>query len=40
MPIKREGNDTPERRWLLIPREDFEDIIDDWYTVGLKGTGK
>jgi alkylation response protein AidB-like acyl-CoA dehydrogenase len=37
-PIKREGSDTPERRWLLIPREDFE-IIDDWYTVGLKGTG-
>ena len=28
----------PERRWLLIPREDFH-IIDDWYTVGLKGTG-
>jgi len=27
-----------ERRWLLIPREDFE-IIDDWFTVGLKGTG-
>jgi 3-hydroxy-9,10-secoandrosta-1,3,5(10)-triene-9,17-dione monooxygenase len=39
VPIKREGNEgTPERRWLLIPREDFE-IIDDWYTVGLKGTG-
>ncbi|HEV7662835.1 MAG TPA: acyl-CoA dehydrogenase family protein [Chloroflexota bacterium] len=37
--IKREGLDGPgERRWLLIPREDFE-IIDDWYTVGLKGTG-
>jgi alkylation response protein AidB-like acyl-CoA dehydrogenase len=38
VPIKREGEETPERRWLLIPREDFE-IIDDWYTVGLKGTG-
>jgi alkylation response protein AidB-like acyl-CoA dehydrogenase len=39
MPIKREGaNGQPERRWFLIPREDFE-IIDDWYTVGLKGTG-
>ena len=38
-PIKRAGVDgPPERRWLLIPREDFE-IIDDWYTVGLKGTG-
>ena len=39
VPIKREGVDgPPERRWLLIPREDFE-IIDDWFTVGLKGTG-
>jgi alkylation response protein AidB-like acyl-CoA dehydrogenase len=28
----------PERRWLLIPREDFE-IVDDWYAVGLKATG-
>jgi 3-hydroxy-9,10-secoandrosta-1,3,5(10)-triene-9,17-dione monooxygenase len=41
VPIKR--SDTPdgaqpERRWLLIPREEFE-IVDDWYTVGLKGTG-
>ena len=41
MPVKREGapeGQAPERRWLLIPREQFE-IIDDWYTVGLKGTG-
>ncbi|HEY2596674.1 MAG TPA: acyl-CoA dehydrogenase family protein [Chloroflexota bacterium] len=31
--------DAPsEMRWLLIPREDFS-IVDDWYTVGLKGTG-
>ena len=41
VPVKRpdmpEGA-QPERRWMLIPREDFE-IIDDWYTVGLKGTG-
>jgi alkylation response protein AidB-like acyl-CoA dehydrogenase len=28
----------PDRRWFLIPRSDFE-IIDDWYTVGLKATG-
>jgi 3-hydroxy-9,10-secoandrosta-1,3,5(10)-triene-9,17-dione monooxygenase len=28
----------PDRRWFLIPRADFE-IIDDWQTVGLKGTG-
>jgi alkylation response protein AidB-like acyl-CoA dehydrogenase len=39
VPIRREGAEgQPERRWLLIPREDIE-IIDDWYTVGLKGTG-
>jgi alkylation response protein AidB-like acyl-CoA dehydrogenase len=39
VPIKREDVEgQPERRWMLIPREDFE-IIDDWYTVGLKGTG-
>jgi alkylation response protein AidB-like acyl-CoA dehydrogenase len=39
VPIKREHQEgAPERRWLLIPREDLE-IIDDWYTVGLKGTG-
>jgi alkylation response protein AidB-like acyl-CoA dehydrogenase len=39
VPIKREGAEgPPERRWMLIPREDIE-IIDDWYTVGLKGTG-
>ena len=41
VPIKRadqQEGELPERRWLLIPREDFE-IIDDWYTVGLKGTG-
>jgi alkylation response protein AidB-like acyl-CoA dehydrogenase len=31
-------DDEPVRKWLLIPRSDFE-IVDDWYTVGLKGTG-
>ncbi len=39
--IKRDGRGAdapPEMRWLLIPREDFT-IVDDWYTVGLKGTG-
>ena len=25
-------------RWFLIPRSDIE-IVDDWHTVGLKGTG-
>jgi 3-hydroxy-9,10-secoandrosta-1,3,5(10)-triene-9,17-dione monooxygenase len=39
VPIKREGVDgPPEMRWLLIPREDLL-IVDDWFTVGLKGTG-
>jgi 3-hydroxy-9,10-secoandrosta-1,3,5(10)-triene-9,17-dione monooxygenase len=39
VPIKRGGVEgPPERRWLLIPREDLE-IVDDWYTIGLKGTG-
>ena len=37
VPIKRDGV-AAERRWLLIPREDFE-IVDDWNTVGLRGTG-
>jgi 3-hydroxy-9,10-secoandrosta-1,3,5(10)-triene-9,17-dione monooxygenase len=27
-----------ERRWFLLRRGEFE-IIDDWYTMGLKGTG-
>ena len=32
------GESSKERLWLLIPREDFE-IIDDWHTIGLRGTG-
>jgi len=38
VPVKREGDEPAERRWMLIPREDLE-IIDDWRTVGLRGTG-
>lgn len=38
VPIRRGGEDPPERRWLLIPRQDFE-IIDDWNAIGLRGTG-
>jgi 3-hydroxy-9,10-secoandrosta-1,3,5(10)-triene-9,17-dione monooxygenase len=41
VPVKREDapeGQPPERRWMLIPREDFR-IVDDWFTVGLKGTG-
>jgi alkylation response protein AidB-like acyl-CoA dehydrogenase len=37
VPIVRDG-ERAEMRWLLIPREDLE-IIDDWYTLGLRGTG-
>jgi 3-hydroxy-9,10-secoandrosta-1,3,5(10)-triene-9,17-dione monooxygenase len=29
---------TSERYWFLIPRRDYE-VVDDWYTMGLKGTG-
>jgi len=41
VPSRRDGapaDAPPEMRWLLLPREDFL-IIDDWFTVGLKGTG-
>ena len=27
-----------DRRWFLLKRSDFE-IVDDWHTVGLRGTG-
>jgi alkylation response protein AidB-like acyl-CoA dehydrogenase len=40
-PIKRPdapSDGPPEMRWMLLPREDLE-IVDDWYTIGLKGTG-
>ena len=37
VPVVRDG-DRAEMRWLLIPREDLE-IIDDWHTLGLRGTG-
>jgi alkylation response protein AidB-like acyl-CoA dehydrogenase len=39
--IKREGaaaGEPPEMRWIMLPREDIE-IVDDWFTIGLKGTG-
>ncbi|MBO0886245.1 MAG: hypothetical protein J2O38_02530 [Acidimicrobiales bacterium] len=38
VPVKRDDEGPPERRWLLIPREDLK-IIDDWNTIGLRGTG-
>jgi alkylation response protein AidB-like acyl-CoA dehydrogenase len=37
VPVVRDG-DQAEMRWLLIPREDLE-IVDDWHTLGLRGTG-
>jgi alkylation response protein AidB-like acyl-CoA dehydrogenase len=37
VPVVRDG-ERAEMRWLLIPREDLE-IIDDWHTLGLRGTG-
>jgi alkylation response protein AidB-like acyl-CoA dehydrogenase len=36
--VTDEVTGEPGRQWLLIPREDFE-IIDDWHTIGLRGTG-
>ncbi len=35
--FQRDDGST-ERRWFLIPRSEIE-IVDDWHTVGLKGTG-
>jgi len=37
VPVVR-GGERAEMRWLLVPREDLE-IIDDWHTIGLRGTG-
>ncbi|MER5182543.1 acyl-CoA dehydrogenase family protein [Streptomyces sp. NPDC002896] len=33
-----DGDGAPEPWYFLIPRGDVE-IVDDWYTVGLRGTG-
>ncbi len=38
VPIKRNGERVDGLTWVLLPREDFE-IVDDWNTVGLRGTG-
>jgi 3-hydroxy-9,10-secoandrosta-1,3,5(10)-triene-9,17-dione monooxygenase len=39
-PAMESPNDdgTMERRWFLIPRSDYE-VVDDWFTMGLKATG-
>ena len=36
--VRDEDTGTEGRKWLLIPRADFE-IIDDWHVIGLRGTG-
>jgi len=36
--VDPESTPLGDRRWFLIPRSEFE-IVDDWYTMGLKGTG-
>jgi 3-hydroxy-9,10-secoandrosta-1,3,5(10)-triene-9,17-dione monooxygenase len=33
-----EGDGPPERRFFLVPRDDLE-IVDDWFTTGMRGTG-
>jgi len=32
------GGDAPDPHFFVLPRSDFE-IIDDWYTAGMRGTG-
>lgn len=36
--FSEDGKSPPEYRTFLVPRSDFE-VIDTWYTMGLKGTG-
>jgi 3-hydroxy-9,10-secoandrosta-1,3,5(10)-triene-9,17-dione monooxygenase len=36
--VPAEPGGVPERHWMLLKREDY-DVIDDWNTVGLMGTG-
>lgn len=35
--VQREGQ-PPEPRFFVVPREDIE-IVDDWFTAGMRGTG-
>jgi 3-hydroxy-9,10-secoandrosta-1,3,5(10)-triene-9,17-dione monooxygenase len=32
------GSETPEPHFLIVPRADIE-IVDDWFTAGMRGTG-
>jgi 3-hydroxy-9,10-secoandrosta-1,3,5(10)-triene-9,17-dione monooxygenase len=34
----KDGKGAPEYRTFLVPRSDFE-VVDTWFTMGLKGTG-
>lgn len=36
-PVQRSGG-APEPRFFLVPRSEIE-IVDDWHTVGMRGTG-
>jgi 3-hydroxy-9,10-secoandrosta-1,3,5(10)-triene-9,17-dione monooxygenase len=35
--VPRDG-EPPEPRWFLVPRSDVE-VLDTWYTTGMRGTG-
>lgn len=37
-PEKGQEGGAPDMRTFLVPRSDYE-IVDDWYVMGLKGTG-
>jgi 3-hydroxy-9,10-secoandrosta-1,3,5(10)-triene-9,17-dione monooxygenase len=37
-PLPGQEDQPPQMRTFLLPRKDY-DIVDDWYVMGLKGTG-
>src|SRR5690606_33103023 len=36
--VAPQGDEPPEPRYFLVPKSEFE-VLDDWYTAGLRGTG-